>query len=115
VAFVHVQYTADDGIVYQRKSDSLVAAAIGATTEALFAHPKLPSNIKPRFRLCIEPNGHHLKVVVDAVGLAIWTTAIGGTLAGYPNPLNRSGTGGTPGPTVTLTLGGTVGEKTYSR
>lgn len=109
MSFSHCPYTADNGTVYQVKCETDIAAALGITTEALFAHPKLPSNVKPRYRFASYASGtKRLKIIVDDTTKAIWTDAVGTSFSGYPTPGARA----TP---VALTLGGTVGEKTYSR
>jgi hypothetical protein len=106
-------YVSDNGTTYQRKTLSDLATALGNTTEALGAHAHLPSSIKPRYILAIDPaTGREHRLVIGAVGNALWTSA---TTVTVPNPSNRSGVGGVPAPTITLNIAGRIAEKRYAR
>lgn len=108
MTFVHVKYTTDGAVDYQIKMDAVIQTWQGISAEALNAHPKLPSNIKPRYRHFTQPSGKNLKVIIPDVSKAVWTDLIGTSISGYPTPGDR----GTPEAVV---AGGTIGEKVYSR
>lgn len=107
--FSRCQYVSDDGNTYQRKCDTDIATAVGITTEAIGAHQKLPTNIKPRYVLMERPSpnlGHFRKVVgMDATDPLF----VGGTTT-LVWPAER----GTVA-TETLNRAGAVGEKRYER
>jgi hypothetical protein len=104
---VHVPYVADDGTTYQRKTLDDLATALGLTPEALGAHPKVPSNIKVRYRLGKDPaTGREHKLRGIPIASTLWTTA---TTVTVPDPNNRGGA------TLTLDLAAKVGERTYFR
>lgn len=105
---VHVQYTLDDGVtIYQRKTLSDLVTPLGLTVEALGAHPKLPPNIKPRYRLGKDPaTGREHKLRGISLSSTLWSTA---TTVTVPDPNNRGGA------TITLGLAARVGERQYSR
>lgn len=105
-AAAYAQYVSDNGNTYQRKTLADLAAAIGNTTEDLGAHPRLPSQIKPRYVLAKDPaTGREHRLVVGAVGNALWSTDVTITV---PNPSNRTAN-------LTLNVAGRVAEKRYAR
>lgn len=109
MSFARCQYVSDDGNTYQRKCDAAIATAVGLTTEAIGAHPKLPTNIKPRYVLMARPSPNQAKfrkvVGMDASdGLFVGST----TTLTYP-PEKGTTTG------ETLDRAGAVGEKRYER
>jgi hypothetical protein len=104
---VYEQYVSDNGSTFQRKTLTDVAAALGNTTEALGAHPKVPSSIKPRYVLGKDATtGREVRLIIGDPTNTIWTTA---TTVSYPNPNNRTGTA------RTLNVAGRVAEKRYAR
>jgi len=101
---VRVAYVSDNGTTYQFKTLDYIATAISATPEALGAHPPLPSSIKPRYVLGIDPaTGREHKVKLPAASGGLWTGATTTLSVGYP------------GGSITLNLAGRVAEKRYAR
>lgn len=105
-AAVRIAYVSDGGTTYQRKSLGDLATALGNTTEALGAHPHLPSAILPRYILGKDPtSGREHRLVIGAVTNTLWTSA---TTVTVPDPSNRTAT-------LTLNIAGRIAEKRYAR
>lgn len=102
---VYEQYISDNGTTYQRKSIDVVATALGNTAEALGAHARLPSQIKPRYVLGKDATtGREVRMIIGDPANTIWTTA---TTVAYPNPRTTG--------TRTLNVAGRIAEKRYAR
>jgi hypothetical protein len=102
---VYEVYISDSGVTYQRKSLDIVATALGNTAEALGAHPRLPSAIKPRYILGKDTTtGREVRMIIGDATNTLWTTA---TTVAYPNPRTTG--------TRTLSIAGRVAEKRYAR
>jgi hypothetical protein len=100
-------YTSDNGTAYQRRTWADTAAAAGNTVEAAGAHPRLPSNIKPRYVLGQDATGKQHKLVIGASNNPLFVG--GDTTAAVPDPNNRGGA------TIDLNIMGKIAEKRYSR
>jgi hypothetical protein len=106
MAFSRCQYVSDNGTTYQVKCRTDLAAVLGNTTEALGAHPHLPSSIKPRYRLGKDSAGREHRLVIGSATNALFVSST--TLATYPTP-------GAIATAETLSLAGAIAEKRYSR
>jgi hypothetical protein len=104
---VWMQYVSDDGTTYQRRTWDDIRAAVGNAADTPGAHARLPSNIKPRYVLGQDANGHQHKLVVGSATNGAFTGAT--TTLTAPDPNNR-GTG-----TISLNLMGRIAEKRYRR
>jgi hypothetical protein len=104
---VWMLYTSDDGVAYQRRTWADIAAAVGNTVDAPGAHPRLPSNVRPRYALGQTATGTQHKLVCGAANNPVF---VGGTTTlNVPDPNDRAGA------TLALNLMGRVAEKRYRR
>lgn len=104
---VWMQYVSDDGATYQRRTWEDIMTAVGNTADTPGAHPRLPSNIKPRYVLGQDTTGRQHKLIVGSATNGVFTGAT--TTATVPDPNNRGAQ------TLALNLMGRVAEKRYRR
>ena len=106
-AIAWVQYVSDNGTTYQRKTLADLVTPLGLTSESFGDHARLPRQILPRYILAQDPAT--LREPRQAVLSATNTHFTGAlTTITVPDPSNRTAT-------LTLTIGGKIAEKRYSR